>query len=239
VDATLVGGLLVLALIDSTSIGTLVIPIWLLLSATRPPVQRLVGYLATIAGFYLLVGVGLVLVADAGLQRFGDLANRPAVLWVQLVVGVGLFALSWRYDSGRRRKRGEPDRATRWRARVLHDPDSSQGLVRLALTAGALELLTMLPYLAAVGLLASAGLSPVWYLPLLLGYCVVMVLPALVLVGLRVAAQDRLEGPLRRLDNFLSRHADSAIGWVMAIAGFLIARDAAVRLWWPQLLGSA
>jgi hypothetical protein len=131
-DATLVGGLLVLALIDSTSIGTLVIPIRLLLSATRPPVQRLLGYLATIAGFYLVVGVALVLVADAGLQRFGDLANRPAVLWVQLVVGVGLFALSWRYDSGRRRKRGEPDRATRWRARVLHDPDSSQGLVRLA-----------------------------------------------------------------------------------------------------------
>jgi hypothetical protein len=104
-------------------------------------------------------------------------------------------------------------------------------------TAGALELLTVLPYLAAVGLLASAGLSPVWYLPLLVGYCVVMVLPALVLVGLRVAAHDRLEGPLRRLDNFLSRHADSAIGWVMAIAGFLIARDAAARLWWPQLLG--
>jgi hypothetical protein len=82
-------------------------------------------------------------------------------------------------------------------------------------TAGALELLTMLPYLAAVGLLASAGLSPLWYLPLLVGYCVVMVLPALVLVGLRVAAHDRLEGPLRRLDNFLSRHADSAIGWVI------------------------
>jgi Sap, sulfolipid-1-addressing protein len=177
---TLVGGLLVLALIDSTSIGTLVIPIWLLLSAARPPVHRLLGYLATIAGFYLGVGVGLVLVADAGLRQLGDLANRPVVLWVQLLVGVGLFARSWRYDSGRRRKRGEPDRATRWRARVLHDPGAARGLVRLALTAGALELLTMLPYLAAVGLLASAGLSPVSYLPLLAGYCVVMVLPALV-----------------------------------------------------------
>jgi hypothetical protein len=238
-DVTLVGGLLVLALIDSTSIGTLVIPVWLLLSAARPPVPRLLGYLATIAGFYLVVGVGLVLVADAGLQRFEDLADRPVVLWVQLVVGVGLFALSWRYDSGRRRKRGEPDRATRWRARVLQDPDASRGLTRLALTAGALELLTMLPYLAAVGLLASAGLSPVWYLPLLAGYCVVMVLPALVLVGLRVAVQDRLQAPLRRLDNFMSRHADSAIGWVMAIAGILVVRDAAARLWWPQLLGGA
>jgi hypothetical protein len=48
-----------------------------------------------------------------------------------------------------------------------------------------------------------------------------------------------LVGGLRRLDDFLSRHADSAIGWVMAIAGFLVARDAAARLWWPQLLGGA
>jgi hypothetical protein len=77
-DATLVGGMLVLALIDSTSIGTLVLPIWLLLSATRPPVRRLLGYLATIAGFYLVVGVGLVLVADAKLQRFGGPGQPPS-----------------------------------------------------------------------------------------------------------------------------------------------------------------
>lgn len=108
-------------------------------------------------------------------------------------------------------------------------------MVRLALAAGVLELLTMLPYLAAVGLLASAQLLPVRYVPLLIVYCTVMVLPALVLVGLRVVAQDRLQPPLRRLDGFLSRHADSAIGWVMGIAGFLIARDAAARLWWPHL----
>lgn len=112
-------------------------------------------------------------------------------------------------------------------------------MVRLALAAGVLELLTMLPYLAAVGLLASAQLLPVRYVPLLIVYCTVMVLPALVLVGLRVVAQDRLQPPLRRLDGFLSRHADSAIGWVMGIAGFLIARDAAARLWWPHLLGGS
>jgi hypothetical protein len=31
-------------------------------------VPRLLGHLATIAGFYLVVGVGLVLVVDAGLS---------------------------------------------------------------------------------------------------------------------------------------------------------------------------
>lgn len=50
-----------LALIDSTSIGTLFIPIWLLLSPVGVRAGRLAGYLATIAGFYFVVGLVLVL----------------------------------------------------------------------------------------------------------------------------------------------------------------------------------
>lgn len=231
----LVLGLAALALIDSTSVGTLVIPVWLLLSPGRPPVARLSMYLSTIAGFYLAVGVVLVLLAQAGLAALSDVADDSVLLWAQLAVGVGLFALCWRYDSGRRRRRGEPDRAVRWRNRVLAD-QSPAALLRLALTAGTFELLTMLPYLAAVGLLVAADLRPVQYVPLLAGYCAVMVLPAVALIGLRAVLQSRLEPSLRRFEGFLSRHADSAIGWAMGITGFLIARDAAARIWWPELL---
>lgn len=228
-------GLAALALIDSTSIGTLVVPVWLLLSPRRPPARRLFVYLGAIACFYLAVGLVLLLLAQIGLDSVSEVADHPALLWAQLAVGVGLFALCWRYDSGRRRRRGEPDRAARWRDRALEGEQSSAALLRLALIAGALELLTMLPYLAAIGLLAAANLPPVQYVPALVGYCAVMILPAATLTGLRGVLHSRLEPPLRRVDGFLSRHADSAIGWVMGIAGFLIARDAAIRLWFPQL----
>jgi hypothetical protein len=236
VGLTLVFGLAALALIDSTSIGTLVIPMWLLLAPDPPPVRRLLAYLGVIAGFYLTVGVALLLVARTGLDALAAAADHPVLLWVQLAVGVGLFALCWRYDSGRRRKRGEPDRAVRWRDRVLAADRSAAALLRLAVVAAALELLTMLPYLAAIGLLAAADLPAAASVPVLAGYCAVMVLPALALVGLRATLQSRLEPPLRRIETFMSRHADSAIGWTMGIAGFLVARDAAVRIWWPDSL---
>jgi hypothetical protein len=231
VSPTLALGLLVLALIDSTSIGTLVIPIWLLLSPRRPPWRQLLVYLAAIAAFYLVAGIVLVVAAQSGLRVARDLVDHPVVLWTQLAAGIALFALCWRFDSARRRRRGESDRTARWRDRVLDGGRSASALIRLALAAGALELLTMLPYLAAIGLLTTSGLPAVTYLPVLAGYCVVMVLPALALAALRGALGDRIAAVLRRIDGYATRHADSAVGWVMGIAGFLLARDAAARLW--------
>ena len=48
-----------LALVDSTSFGTLGIPVYMLVQP-RVRVAALLGYLATIAGFYWLLGVVLV-----------------------------------------------------------------------------------------------------------------------------------------------------------------------------------
>lgn len=228
-------GLLALALVDSTSVGTLVVPVWLLLAPRRTPMARIVLYLGAIATFYLAVGVVLLLVVGAGLAAAPDLASSPAALGAQLALGVGLFALCWRYDSGRRRRRGEPDRVVRWRHRVLDRDQSPKAVLGLALGAGTVELLTMLPYLAALGLLVTADLTTPARTGLVAAYCLVMVAPAAVLAGLRAALRDRLDPLLRRCDAFAARHADSAVGWLMGIVGFLLARDAAVRLWWPGL----
>ena len=74
----LLGGLVVLALIDSTSFGTLLIPIWLLMSPGRVRVGRLLAYLGTVAAFYFAVGAVIALGAGAFLDTFGDaLSSRP------------------------------------------------------------------------------------------------------------------------------------------------------------------
>ncbi|MGS2617245.1 hypothetical protein ACVCAH_22370 [Micromonospora sp. LZ34] len=49
-----------LALVDSTSIGTLFIPVWLLLTPGPVNARRILTYLGTIAGFYFAVGLLLV-----------------------------------------------------------------------------------------------------------------------------------------------------------------------------------
>ncbi|MEU5932981.1 GAP family protein [Micromonospora sp. NPDC047187] len=216
-----------LALIDSTSIGTLFIPVWLLLAPGPVNVRRILGYLATIAVFYL--GVGLLLVW--GGSRLGDalggaLDNR-GVLWAQLVLGVGMLAFSFRYDGKRRPRTGG---VLRWRDRATAGDSSARWLVGLALLAALAEVATMLPYLGAVGLLATSGVGAASVVALLTGYCLVMVLPAVLLLGARVARPRLVEPVLARLNTWIVTKAGSALGWILGIAGFLIARDAAARL---------
>ncbi|WP_423463306.1 GAP family protein [Promicromonospora sp. MS192] len=260
----LVGALVVLALIDSTSFGTLLIPVWLLMSPGRVRVGRMLLYLGSIAGFYALVGLAILLGANALSDALTTLSGTRWFLIAQLLVGVGLFAWSFKLEPVGGRKpaaavaggaagsapvpadaaspAGGPTadttpatragRLSRWRERVLgSESGSGSALALLAVGAGLVEVATMLPYLAALGLIGTQGpgwpASGLW----VLGYCVVMIAPALVLTAARVFAARLVERPLGRLDGWLTRNAASTTAWVVGIVGFLVARDAIGRLW--------
>ncbi|WP_402373419.1 GAP family protein [Isoptericola rhizosphaerae] len=235
------GVLAVLALVDSTSFGTLLIPVWLLLAPGRVRAGRVLAYLGTVAAAYLLIGVAVLLGADALLERYGEaLESRPALL-VQLVLGVGLLALSFRFDGKRPARRaeangGRPGRLTRWRERALGlDPAAASPvlpLMGLALGAVTIEVATMLPYLAAIGLLTASDLATPVTLGVLALYCVVMVLPALLLLSGRLVASRWIDPLLRRLERWLSKNAAEMTGWVLGIVGVLLALDAVGRLGW-------
>jgi hypothetical protein len=213
-----------LAVIDSTSFGTLVIPIYLLLASERSRVARLLIYLGTIAAFYFLVGVALMLGLSAAMENFGDaLRSRPAY-WVQLVLGVGLFALSYKFDPKRRAELGKPEH--RFEPRV----GGPRVMVLLALTAGVVEVATMVPYLAAVGIMTTSGLPTGQWLPLLAGYVLIMIVPPLALMGLRAVAASWLEPKLERLWAWLTKNSASMVSWSLAIVGFLLAGDAVSNL---------
>ncbi|WP_188195863.1 GAP family protein [Nonomuraea sp. SYSU D8015] len=217
-----------LAVIDSTSFGTLVIPVYLLLASERSRATRLLIYLGTIAVFYFLVGVALMLGLSAAMESFGDaLHSRPAY-WAQLALGVGLFVLSYRFDPKWRAKHGKPER------RLEPRTGGPRVMVLLALTAGVIEVATMVPYLAAVGVMTTSGLAAGQWLPLLAGYVIVMILPPLALMGLRGIAGHRLEPKLERLRAWLTKHSASMVSWTLAIVGFLLARDAAFYLFFQS-----
>lgn len=237
---TSLAGLAVLALVDSTSFGTLLIPIWFLLTPGRVRVARLLVFLGTVATFYLAVGLALTAGAGAVLERTAGALDGPAATTVQLVLGVGLLVASFAIEppkalGGARRAERRPGRLLRWRERVMtaEGGAATYGSVAvLALTATALELATMLPYLAATGLIASSDLAPAGRVGVLAAYCLVMVLPALVLLGLRLVARRLVEAPLARLAAWFERTGAETTAWVVGIAGFLVARDAAARLPW-------
>ena len=81
-----------------------------------------------------------------------------------LAVGAGVVVLSYALDPKYRdrlrvfRRRGEPQRHNRWRARLLGE-EASLGLTAgVALGAGLVEAASMLPYLAAIGTITALQL---------------------------------------------------------------------------------
>lgn len=240
-DLTQVLTLTGLALVDSTSFGTLAVPVLLLL-ARRPQLKVLWTYLATIAVFYWLVGLVLMVGgAQVGgwLDALGEAApdGGRVLLWGQAVVGALLLGGSFLIDgpaAKRRRERraaaGTPSRRERWTSRLRSGELDTRAVVVVALLAGLAEVATMLPYLGAVALITGARLPVPVAVGVLAAYVVVMVAPAVVLTLLRLALGTRAEPLLDRLHTWLQKATDGIVGWIVGILGFLVLRDALVKL---------
>ncbi|GAA3710232.1 GAP family protein [Zhihengliuella alba] len=253
----LLGVLAVLALIDSTSFGTLLIPVWLLMAPGRLRVGRIVLYLLTVAGAYAVVGLVLLatlsLFGDALLRAFESVGDSAPYLWAQLAAAVLLIWLSSRMDPltewGRKRKRERdaakdgPGRLQRFRARAVGGVDDGGGagdgrgqaaarregsgaLVGLALAAVAIEIATLLPYLAGIGLVAAQGPAGPASSAYILFYCAVMILPAALLLLLRATAGPRTDRLLGRFEAFLSRHANGTGALVLFLIGLFLGLNA-------------
>lgn len=237
-DTSLLLSLGALALVDSLSVGTLLVPIFFLIAPGRLRFGRILLYLATIAAFYFAVGVLLL----SGARWFADAAESVAqstiASWLQLVIGGALLggALVFGKSAPKPGSREAdemlarpPGRLGRWRDAAMGSGGSG-ALVAVALGAGMLELATMLPYLAAVGLLTQTGLPIAQLVAVLAGYCAVMIMPALVLLVGRAALRRLLEPPLQRLARWLQLNGPENTAWIVGIVGFLLFRDAADRV---------
>ncbi len=128
-DAPLAITLAVLALVDGLSIGTLLIPVFLLL-APRLRGSRVLLYLVTIAVFYLLVGILFML----GLVNLVDVAqsflSSTTGLWIRLLLGAGLlviaFAMPTNEQARKKREAAAAERVAR-AARGGARPDAAAG----------------------------------------------------------------------------------------------------------------
>ncbi|MFT4136174.1 GAP family protein [Microbacterium sp.] len=233
--------LALLALVDGLSVGTLLIPLFLLIAPGRPRVPRIMLYLVTITVFYFAVGVlftlGIVNVIDLGREFLASTAGRFAMLaggLVMLALGIWIGVLD-----ARRRKRaaaGDPTalegrgRLLRWRERLLAPGTGRAAVMGVPLAAGLAEVAGMLPYLIGMTMLADAPIGMPGRFAMLAGYCMVMILPALLLLGLRVAAAGSVERPLRRFTGWMQRTGAENTSWVFGIVGLLLARSAFTQL---------
>ncbi|MGL4746083.1 MAG: GAP family protein [Dermatophilaceae bacterium] len=232
-------GLAGLALADSTSFGTLGIPLVMLVHPRVRP-RMVLLHLAVLAVFYWTLGLVLLVAADRVVALVTDvgesLDGNRTVDVVQLVVGIGMLAGSFWPDTrwAKRRAaeqaaRGDGRRAS-MRERISGDRATARAVVTVALIAGLVEAASMLPYLGAVGLITASGVSFPVAAGILAGYVLVMSLPALGLLGARLALADQVGPLLGRLDAWMTRSTSGAVWWVVGIAGVVLAADAASRV---------
>lgn len=234
-DILQLGTLAMLALIDSTSFGTLAIPLFLLLAPGRIRVGRVLVFLGTVAGLYFVIGLALLAGMSAAMPTIDAwLQTRPGA-FVLLAAGVALFVGSWlipgrkAYEQRRAASeaRGEtlpPGRLMRARDRAVSGEGGLGYLMGVAAFAVGLEAATMLPYVGAIGLMSAADITPAARVTVLAGYCLVMVTPALALLLVRVILAEQVRPALTRLADFVERNAGESVSWIVGIAGFLIAR---------------
>lgn len=221
-----------LALLDSTSFGTLVLPVLALLAHARAG-RRVLAHLAVIAAFYWVLGVALMLGGQTALSALGgwpDWLSHP-ITWI--VGGLALVALSYVVDGTITLPGGLGGRAARlkdWMRHAIGPDADARTVVAVALVSGLIEAASMLPYLGAIGLLLGSDLSVPARLAVLAGYCLVMVLPALLLVAARTALGHRLDGALGRVGGWLDRNAGREAGWVVGIIGVVLALQGIGRL---------
>lgn len=229
--AVLVG----LSLVDSTSFGTLLIPIWLLLAPGRVRAGRIAVYLGTVAAFYLVVGLTLAAGAATTLTAARSLVTGvpdTPLRVAQLATGIALVALSYWLEARIRRRDGRSGRLQAWRARAVSDsgPAGARSLMVLAILATGIEVVTMLPYLAAIGLLTAAAPGPAVLGAALAAYCLVMVAPAVVLTALRIVWHSRVDPLLTRINSWFERNNAKAVGWTVGGIGIGVGVNAIINL---------
>ncbi|ALJ21052.1 GAP family protein [Microbacterium sp. No. 7] len=233
--------LVVLALGDGLSVGTFLIPLFLLLAPGRVRVRRIGLYLATICLFYLGVGVllmlGIVNLIGAAVAFVESTAGRLTILVAGLAMLVGGIAVGMRESRRRKeaRARGETavrtgGRVLRWRDRALDDEASAWSVVGVALAAGVVELAGMLPYLIGMGLIAGEPVALGAKYALLAGYVVVMIVPALAALAVRLLLARAAEPALHRVAGWMQGAGGASSAWLIAIVGALLARGAASGL---------
>jgi cytochrome c biogenesis protein CcdA len=204
-----------LAVVDSINPSALLATILLLLRgrAARPLVAV---YVVAVLATYLAIGVALTL--GLGLTPEAVIDSDPAYL---VQGGLGAAMLAYAVLAPNHRRQRSPVQPP-----SLPTATRPVAVFALGMAVTVLELPTALPYLGAVGVLTRADLAVAEWLPLLVLYNLIFVLPPLVLLGGHVILGRRADVVLERLRQRLGRAAREGLLWLLGLVGFVLLADA-------------
>ncbi|MDE3722077.1 GAP family protein [Nocardiopsis sp. N85] len=199
-----------LALLDTLSPAVIGVSLYVLLGGSNPVARPLFVYLGTVAGFYFALGCALMLGLGLALDGVGDLIDSATLGRVMVVLGGAALGYSLFMSTEPR-----PRRPTSLRTGAM---------VALGLGTGLLEGGTAIPYFGAIGIMTTAGLSPVAWVPTLAAYNVVMVLPPILLYLAHRTHGERLRPRLEKWRAKVESGGRAALPWMVGIVGLLVLR---------------
>ena len=199
-------GLLALALVDSINPSAIVVTLYLL-SRERVPVQVLV-YVVAIFLTYLTLGVMMMSGIDALLPSLRTIGDGRLGFIAQGLIGLAMLLYAVRAPAtARSAPRVEPSAST------------FAALALLGVTVTIMELPTAVPYFGAIALLTTADLPISQWLPLLILYNAIFVLPPVILLAGHIAFGKRLDARYAALRERLQTGAQEALLWILGLVG--------------------
>jgi cytochrome c biogenesis protein CcdA len=198
--------LVALAVVDSINPSAIVVTLYLL-SRERVWAQVVV-YVAAIFLTYLTLGALMMSGIDALLPSLTGMGSGRLGLVVQGLIGLAMLLYAIR----------APATATS-APRVEPSATTFAALALLGVTVTAMELPTAVPYFGAIALLTTADLPMTQWLPLLVLYNAIFVLPPVLLLAGHIVFGRRLAARYAGLRERLQAGARETMLWIFGLVG--------------------
>ena len=199
-------GVFALALVDSINPSAIVVTLYLL-SGGRVPAQ-IVVYVAAIFLTYLTLGAMMMSGIDALLPSLETVDSGRLGLIVQGLIGLALLLYAIRAPA-----------TAKAAPRVEPSANSYAALALLGVTVTTMELPTAVPYFGAIALLTTADLPIARWLPLLVLYNAIFVLPPVLLLVGHIIFGGRLDARYADLREQLQAGARETMLWIFGLVG--------------------
>ena len=198
--------LLALALVDSINPSAIAVTLYLL-SRGRVPAQ-VAAYVVAIFLTYLALGATMMLGIDALLPSLRTAGGGRLEFIVQGLIGLALLLYAFR----------APATAASG-SRVEPGASTYAALALLGMTVTTMELPTAVPYFGAISILTTAGLPMTRWLPLLILYNAIFVLPPVLILGAHIIFGRRMEARFADLRERLQAGARDTMLWIAGLVG--------------------
>ena len=200
----------ILALLDMFSPAIIGVTVYVLLTGKEKQSKLIIAYLTTVIVFYFCTGVFLMLGLDMVFSPIADALSSNTAKVFMTIIGAILFIGSWFVP---KKKIVESPKPTEFKVKAM---------IALGITTSLLEVATAIPYFASIGLMISNKFTFNEWLPILMGYNVMMVVPALVLLLFHILFRRFMLKPLRNLQALFQKNTSSALSWIMFFVGLIM-----------------